>query len=74
LSANDSKDAALSALLVAAGLDPTGLDLPMLATLKAETEAMIATGRQEPGFADADPAFNPPAKLPPIAGVADGTP
>jgi len=74
LSADNSKGAALGALLVAAGIEPAGLDLPILAALKAETEAMIAAGRQEPGFADAAPAFSAPARLPPIAGGVDVAP
>ncbi len=73
MSADNSKGAALGELLAAAGIEPAGLDLPLLAALKAETEAMIAAGRQEPGFGDASPAFSPPARLPPAAGGANGT-
>jgi hypothetical protein len=58
--------ATLGALLAAAGIDPTGLDLPWLAKLKAETEAMIAAGRDEPDFPKAAPAFNPPERMPPV--------
>jgi len=49
--------------LRSAGIDPEGLDLAWLARLKAETEAMIDAGRGEPGFGDAVPAWNPPARL-----------
>ena len=54
---------ALEGALAAAGIDPAGLDLAWLARLKAETEAMIDAGRREPGFGDAVPAWNPPARL-----------
>jgi hypothetical protein len=74
MSAEDPTGATFGALLAAIGIDPAGLDLPALATLKSETETMIAAGRNQPGFAGAVPAFTPPAKLPPIAGGADGAP
>jgi hypothetical protein len=57
------KGATLAALLRAAGIDPTGLDLPWLEDLKADTEAAIAAGRDDPGFAGAVPAWNPPERL-----------
>ena len=54
---------ALEGALTAAGIDPEGLDLEWLAQLKVETETMIDAGRGEPGFAEAVPAWNPPARL-----------
>lgn len=52
----------LKAALVAAGLDPTGLDLEFLAVIKDETEQRIAAHRSDPGYGAAAPAFNPPAE------------
>lgn len=63
---------ALEEALRSAGIDPAGLDLAWLARLKAETEAMIDAGRGEPGFADAVPAWNAPARLA-AGGGRDGT-
>ena len=50
----------LKAALVAAGIDPTGLDLAFLAGIKDETEQRIAAHRSDPGYTAAAPAFNPP--------------
>ena len=52
----------LRAALVAAGLDPTGLDLEFLAYLKDVTEQRIAAHRTDAGFIGAAPAFNPPER------------
>jgi hypothetical protein len=65
---DDDPGAALGALLVRAGIDPAGLDLPWLAKLKAETEAVIEAARGDPGFADAGPGWHLPARLPPPGG------
>ena len=46
--------------LIAAGLDPIGLDLATLAGIRTETERKVASHRGEDGFLMAEPAFNPP--------------
>ena len=50
--------------LVAAGLDPTGLDLARLVGIRMETEQKIAGHRTEPGSTAAPRAFNPPREQP----------
>lgn len=62
----------LRAAFVAAGLDPIGIDLAWLAEVKEETERKIASYRGALGFAEADPAFNPPAKTDLPRGGPDG--
>jgi hypothetical protein len=56
----DSQLEVLRRDLIAAGLDPTGLDLAMLVGIRVETEKIIAGHRDEPEYAAATPAFNPP--------------
>jgi hypothetical protein len=60
----DPEAEALRRALIAADLDPTGLDLVTLAGIWAETEKKIAGHRQDPGFATATPAFKPPTDPP----------
>ena len=52
----------LKTALVAAGLDPTGLDLEYLAEIKDETEQRIAAHRSDRGYTAAAPGFNPPTE------------
>lgn len=63
---------ALQAAFLAAGLDPTGIDLAWLAGVKEETERKIASYRTAPGFTEADPAFNPLARADLANGETDG--
>jgi aspartyl-tRNA(Asn)/glutamyl-tRNA(Gln) amidotransferase subunit A len=58
---SSSLAATIEVALVAAGLDPAGLDLEKLADVKAETEQVIARHRADEGYDGAVPAFNPPA-------------
>ena len=61
--ANDPQLEALRRDLISAGLDPTGLDLAMLVGVRKETEKAIAKHRDEPEYAAATPAFNPPGAV-----------
>jgi hypothetical protein len=58
--ASDPDVEALRRDLISAGLDPTGLDLATLVGVRMETESAITKHRDEPEYAAATPAFNPP--------------